>query len=128
MKLTFKSYWPGVAWFVLACVAFFIPGSALPDNQIFSLLEVDKLVHVGMFTIMIVLWYLPMHHKGTSSSRWLIRVPLIFFGYSIAVEFIQHYFIPGRSFDLADIIADAAGCLLGFIWTRWHYRTQVEAK
>jgi VanZ family protein len=29
------------------------------------------------------------------------------------MEFVQHYFIPNRSFDLGDIIADGAGSGLG---------------
>jgi VanZ family protein len=128
MKLVIKSFWPGVIWFILSCTAFFIPGNALPDDKWFSLLEVDKLVHVGLFAVMIVLWCLPLYHKSLSVSKWLIGIPVLFFVYSILVEYIQHYLIPGRSFDLADIVADGVGCMIGFLLMRRYHRTQVEAK
>ena len=39
--------------------------------------------------------------------------------YGIGMEIVQKYFIPFRSFDAADIIADGIGCMLGyFISTR----------
>jgi VanZ family protein len=31
------------------------------------------------------------------------------------MEFIQKYFIPNRSFDVGDIIADGIGCIIGGI-------------
>ena len=37
--------------------------------------------------------------------------------YGIAMEFVQKYFVPFRSFDLGDIIADGVGCLAGFFYS-----------
>lgn len=130
MRLTLKSYWPGVVWFLLSCVAFFIPGAALPDEEWFSILEIDKLVHVFLFASLVILWCLPAFHRSDFVARKLLLViPLIFFGYSIAVEIIQHFFIPGRSFDLADIVADALGCSMGFFLMRWYFlRTRPDVK
>lgn len=34
--------------------------------------------------------------------------------YGIAMELVQKYFIPLRSFDLGDITADAIGCIAGY--------------
>ncbi len=31
------------------------------------------------------------------------------------MEFVQKYFIPNRSFDVGDIIADGIGCAIGFV-------------
>ena len=125
-----KSFWPGIIWFLLSCVAFFLPGAALPDDEWFSILEIDKLVHVFLFATLVLLWCLPVLHRNTVTNRkLLLLIPLIFFGYSIAVEFIQHFFIPGRSFDLADIVADAVGCGVGFFLMRWYsLRTRSEVK
>jgi len=36
--------------------------------------------------------------------------------YGIAMEFVQKYFIPFRSFDLGDIIADGIGCAAGYLF------------
>jgi VanZ family protein len=55
-------------------------------------------------------------------------IPFIFFGYSIMVEFIQLLFIPGRSFDLMDILADALGCLIGFLFVKQYQRFLTNVK
>ena len=36
--------------------------------------------------------------------------------YGIAMEIVQKYFIPFRSFDLGDIIADGIGCAAGYFF------------
>jgi len=37
--------------------------------------------------------------------------------YGLAIEVVQHYFIPGRSFELTDLLADAIGsCMGAAIW------------
>ena len=37
--------------------------------------------------------------------------------YGIAMEFVQKYFIPLRSFDLMDILADGVGCIAGYFFS-----------
>ena len=112
-------------WFVLSCVAFFIPGVALPDNDWFGKIQLDKTIHVALFAIMVILWCLPLFHRPSLNLRigkLLIQIPFVCFGYSITVEFIQHYFIQGRSFDLFDILADAIGCFVGFLLVKRYQR------
>ena len=41
--------------------------------------------------------------------------------YGIAMEFVQQNFIPNRSFDVGDIIADGVGCVIGFLFSRKRY-------
>ncbi len=55
--------------------------------------------------------------KTKSNFIWIAMSGLI---YGIAIELVQHFIIPFRSFELSDIIADAIGCALGFmIATNW---------
>lgn len=131
MRLNLKSFWPGILWFLLSCVAFFIPGAALPDNDWFGKIELDKIIHIGLFAVMVLLWCLPLFQKPAFASRLpslLIAIPFVFFGYSILVEFIQHFFIPGRSFDLVDIVADALGCIVGFIFVKRYQRSRPDVQ
>ena len=37
--------------------------------------------------------------------------------YGIAMEIVQKYFIPFRSFDVGDIIADAIGSVVGYLFS-----------
>jgi len=131
MRLNLKSFWPGILWFLLSCVAFFIPGAALPQNDWFGKIDLDKIIHVGLFTVMILLWCIPLFHKPTLTSRipvLLIQIPFVFFVYSILVEVIQHFFIPGRSFDFADIVADALGCFIGFLLVKRYQRSKADVR
>jgi VanZ family protein len=44
------------------------------------------------------------------------------------MEFVQENFIPNRSFDVGDIIADLAGSLIGYLITHWYIRLQTVPK
>lgn len=131
MRIILKSFWPAIACFVFSSIAFFLPGSALPDQGWFDKIELDKIVHIALFACMVVLWSIPVFYRPSLLSRLpkvLILIPFIFFGYSIIVEFVQHFFIPGRSFDLVDILADAIGCLIGFLFTKQYQRFLTDIK
>jgi len=53
--------------------------------------------------------------------RNFILTGIICLGYGIMIEFIQRYFIPNRSFDIGDIIADGVGSLVGVIYSSRKY-------
>ena len=38
-----------------------------------------------------------------------------------AMEFVQKYFVPNRSFDLVDIAEDSVGVIAGILFSRWWY-------
>lgn len=43
-------------------------------------------------------------------------IALVVVVYGTGMEFVQKYFIPNRSFDTGDILADAIGSLIGFLF------------
>ena len=53
---------------------------------------------------------------NASLRKAFIIQALIWTAYGIAMEFVQKYFIPFRSFDVGDIVADAAGCGIGLVY------------
>jgi hypothetical protein len=131
MRLNLKSFWPGIFWFTLSCFAFFLPGSSLPNDEWFGTISFDKMVHVVLFAVMVVLWSLPVFHRPLLISRvssLLVLISCIFFLYSILVEFIQYFFVWGRSFDLYDILADGIGCAAGFLFVKGYQRFLQGAK
>ncbi len=131
MNAMLRTFWPGVVWFIFSGVAFFLPGSALPNNDWFGKIELDKIIHIVLFTFMVILWSIPFLYKSLSITRLakiLILVPTIFFAYSIVVEFVQLFFISGRSFDLFDILADGIGCAIGFLFVKYHQRYSTGSK
>lgn len=86
----------------------------------------DKLFHLVFFGI---LGFLAMgtlqasRHGYPTGHVW--QVVLVVMLYGILDEFHQ-YFVPGRSADVYDVLADATGGLLG-AWTM-HYLTRVLVK
>lgn len=50
----------------------------------------------------------------------MIAIAGIFFG--IAMEFVQKYFIPNRTCDVDDMLADGIGCLAAYFWWRRKFK------
>lgn len=105
-----------LTWLLIMCVLFFLPGSALPKESWLDAIHFDKIVHVGLFAVLLFLW--------RSSFNWKINyygyiLLLMAITYGFLVEVVQLYWISNRSFDLYDVAADTAGSVLGlFIWSR----------
>ena len=89
----------------------------------------DKWIHIGMFGIMVVLWCRGMLMKEYEIPK--IRKIFLCLGigwllYGIGMEFVQKYFIPNRSFDTGDILADAAGCTVGVVYSMSRYIKKID--
>jgi VanZ like family len=120
VPIKIESWWPAMVWLILSTIAFCLPGKALPDQDWFALIQLDKWIHIGLFSVMIVLWCLPflVRRSAEQVGNLFIYISIGWFGYGVAMELIQHYFISNRSFDSGDIAADALGCLLGFLFVK----------
>ena len=99
-----------------------LPGTDFPEEGWFDKIWLDKWIHIGMFSVMVALWCKSLQLlKPNSSSQKLkqlfIVTAIIFLGYGIAMEFVQKYFIPFRSFDVLDMLADGIGCTVGVIFS-----------
>ena len=97
-----------------------LPGSVIPDEKWLDKLWFDKWVHLGMFAIMAFLFCRGISKKEKFSKN--LRHHFILIGalcllYGITMEFVQKYLVPYRSFDAGDIVADAAGCAIGVIYS-----------
>jgi hypothetical protein len=122
VKIEIKSFWPAILAFIVATMLFCLPGEEFPEADWLNQLHFDKFIHVGLFIMLVVLWCLPAGYRLENKKRLdsvYICVTVAFISYGIAIEFIQRNFIPHRSFDFFDIVADAIGCGLGFFFVRW---------
>lgn len=79
---------------------------------------VDKVVHVGIFALPVVLAVL------LGATRWVI--PLLVLHAPVS-ELVQGYLLPARGMDARDVIADLVGVVLGWgigaLLLRWRSRT-----
>jgi VanZ family protein len=102
-----------VLWAIVIFGASSVPSDAIPQSIIFSQ---DKLIHMGVYAVFGILLYRGIRRRSTGT--W-IAAGWLTFGigvvYGASDEFHQH-FVPGRSMDIFDLIADAIGiaCAIGF--------------
>lgn len=121
MTIQTKSFVPAVGAFVVATLLFCLPGDRLSEAGWLEDLELDKVVHVGLFAGLVFLWCLPFQlliENTDRQKRIYTWIALTFMAYGVAIEFIQRDFIPYRSFDVYDIIADTIGCAIGWVTIR----------
>lgn len=112
------SFIPAFTWFIISVILLTLPGSAFPKANWFDKIWLDKWIHIGMFSILVILWCWAMLRRYSGAARLrtiFIGIGLIGIAYGIGMEFVQKYFIPNRSFELGDIAADATGCVLGVV-------------
>jgi VanZ family protein len=113
----FSAWYVPIIWTLLIAVAMLTPGSYIPNENKFAIPNFDKLVHAGLFGGFVFLWSLYL----TTGRRTVLRLLSGFFcfyllstGFGVATELMQKYWIPGRDFDLMDIIADMFGAGIGY--------------
>jgi VanZ family protein len=123
--------WLALAWSLTTQVLLSLPGSVLPSHGIFSLPHIDKIAHLGLFGGLVFFWslYHYFHRKPhIISQRLMWTIVFLCFLYGVMMEFVQKYFIPNRSFDVGDIVADLVGSLIGYLATQWYLKHQTILK
>jgi VanZ family protein len=108
---------PALAWTLFIFILLALPGKMLPNENHFSIPQLDKMVHIILFGSFVFLWsfyFSTKESKETLKGKYL-RITVIACLYGSAMEVIQKYFIPNRDFDLYDIAADVAGAIAGYI-------------
>jgi VanZ family protein len=104
-----------ITWFATISVLFFLPGSAFQTDHWMARIWLDKWIHLGFFAVLVWLWARGLGISGRKSMTGLAIAAVL---YGLIVEVIQHQFVVNRSFDLFDLVADAAGIGVGAIMAR----------
>ncbi|MEO6188714.1 MAG: VanZ family protein [Ginsengibacter sp.] len=116
-RIGFINFLPGIAWFFVIIFLTCLPGKDLPKIGWLEDIFFDKWVHIGLFGLLTFLFSYPIFKtewtvKSKLSYFLLITILSSFWG--LGIEFIQEYYVPGRSFDLLDWAADTVGALIAF--------------
>ena len=121
MKLFFKKFMPGIAWFFVVLVLICLPGKDIPKIGWLTSINFDKAVHVGVFGLLTVLFCWPFYNSSFNEKerlQYFIKITIATSLWGLTTEFIQRFWIPGRSFDLFDWAADSLGALLAWWFCR----------
>jgi VanZ family protein len=100
-----------IIWLLVVTALLCIPGTRLPKINWDVKLLFDKWIHVFLFLILVVGWC--RAYSKPNSKNIFITITILSILYGIGMEIVQKYFIPFRSFEVGDIIADSIGCIAG---------------
>lgn len=106
-----------ILWLVLITLLLCTPGTEFPKIIWKDKILLDKLIHAALFAILILTWcWVYSRKKGSASNNKKLFFYIALFGflYGIGTEIIQEFFIPFRSFEFPDIIADGVGVTAGY--------------
>ncbi|MBL7698446.1 MAG: VanZ family protein [Chitinophagaceae bacterium] len=108
-----------LAFTILTIVLLCLPGSMVPGTGIFSIKNLDKIVHVFLFGMNVLFWGWHFWASGREAKSLriiFITATILVSLLGILMEYVQMYFIPNRSFDGYDILADIVGAVLAGLW------------
>lgn len=112
-----------VCWTLLVIILLCLPGSMVPSTGIFTIPNLDKIVHIFLFGTNTLLW--GWHYKqlypASHQLRQIILLDVILtVALGIALEYVQGSgLISHRTFEVNDMIADAIGASIAGIWLLW---------
>ncbi len=118
MKLPKPTFIPALVWLAVITILLCLPGTAFPTENWFSLIWLDKWIHVGLFATLVFLFCFGLTNRKPSGRRFswrFIAIALACIAYGVIMEFVQDRMIPRRTFDAWDMAANTVGSCLGLI-------------
>lgn len=95
------------------------PAVELPKVELFSF---DKVVHAGIFGLLAALGYLSfinLNNKNTFSRSPYLWSAIVCILYGASDE-LHQYFVPNRSSEVLDWVADVAGILIMLLIIKYY--------
>jgi VanZ family protein len=123
--MPFRFYLPALLWALFILFLTMMPGKYIPPVNIWDFANVDKLVHLFVFMVlMLLLLYAFLRHQLVKAFYLplLFTAFLICVSYGLLIEIMQGTLLTDRHFELYDALANATGCVLGGILFK--YRLQ----
>jgi hypothetical protein len=116
-KIASKKFLP-IAWTILTIGLLCLPGSVIPGMGLFGIKHLDKIAHVILFGGIVLLWTGYYCKYGIFARQLLISalITILSICLGVIMEYVQLNYIPNRSFDKGDILADAVGSIGVFIF------------
>lgn len=107
---------PAIVWSVIILVLTLSPGVYIPQEFDWKLIREDLLAHFFVFAVLVFLMmqgFTRQHTNASLRSNAAVYAVVIAVVYGGVLEVIQG-FIPERSFDYFDMVANAVGSFSGW--------------
>jgi VanZ family protein len=109
--LHFLYYWFPVFVF---CAVLFLQSSFSAPEAMPTVTHMDKLLHLGAYSILGALFLRALVHSKYQDRAWLIRLASILLaGIYGATDEWHQYYVPSRSADPWDLLCDFLGGVVG---------------
>jgi VanZ family protein len=108
---------PSIIWSLIILWIICMPGNSIPKTPFINIPHFDKVVHAVIFAVLAFLVNYGLYRQNNTFIRKNHYTISIISGviYGIITEWIQLKFIPGRSGEILDWVADVAGTIAGII-------------
>ncbi|MBK9147477.1 MAG: VanZ family protein [Flavobacteriales bacterium] len=106
--------WP-LLWALLILLLCLMPGAALPAWHWADLFSIDKLVHAGLFAVLVLLVLRALPDPTLKAAAMAAMACVAYGG---ALELMQQFPALGRRGDWNDFLANGIGVGLGWAWQR----------
>ena len=110
--MSVRQWGPPVLWAAFILLLTSIPGSDIPHVSFMSFRDSDKLVHGTMYAIFAFLAVRSLIRAGRP-LRQAVLVVMLGIAIFAALDEWHQQFIPGRSMDVLDWLADISGATIG---------------
>ena len=111
-------------WALTIALLTLFPAKHLPNLVTWDLLHFDKVIHIGMFgilTFLLIIGFKKQYRYMILRYNAIKAALGLSFAYGVIIEFIQ-FFVPNRGFQFGDILADAIGCFIAYIFFKLIYK------
>ncbi len=114
----FRHNLPALSWALLIFALTLMPGRYIPPVNIWDLANIDKVVHLVLFFVLMILTTCGFARQYRFHQLRLHSIVTAFclcITYGLLLEIIQGTILTDRHFDLFDAMANSIGCVLGII-------------
>lgn len=118
MKKRLIDFVPFFIWIIIIYILLTTPAREL-DGVDIKIPFADKIVHAGIFAVMVLLFAWPYRYEPfKKNARKIFLIAVIATAYGIAMEFVQKNLTNPRGYEEWDMVADGAGAIIGFVMAK----------
>ena len=115
-----KKFYKTISVLIIILILCFLPGNTANKMSVFYFPYFDKIVHFVMYFIFSFVLFVDLTNNTRLQKKQIFLIILLLsFIIGGIIELIQNYFIPMRSGDWFDLLADLTGSLMFVFFSKY---------